>query len=241
MEVTQDIDGNVSRIEGFVRHGTELGVRVMGFPEWALTGYGTMVLQRLERQAVEEALDHLGQLADRSGICLLVGTPTWEGDRTRNSVAILESNREPRLVHKQQLLREEQGRFDPGARTGNPTFPVDEWCAGVIICREQNYPGLAANLREQGVQLLFNCCAHYYSPMEARWKIDKNVALPIARATENHMVVVKVNCVGSMEGRVSLGNSLIVGPNGVVAARAGDREEALISFDLEPGIMDWDW
>ena len=81
--------------------------------------------------------------------------------------------------------------------------------------------------------MLFISCAHYYPPMVARLKVDKNRALPIARACENGFFVCKANAVGSYRGEINLGHSIIVGPNGVVIAEAGETQEELLTFDID--------
>ena len=121
------------------------------------------------------------------------------------------------------------------------TFPCGNMTLGVIICRDQSFPMLAKKLKEAGTDVLLISCAHYYVPNEARLKIDKNRALHIARACENHFFVCKANAVGSYRGRINLGHSMIVGPNGVVIAEAGETDEQLLTFDMDETSLDWRW
>jgi predicted amidohydrolase len=55
------------------------------------------------------------------------------------------------------------------------------------------------------------------------------------------MYVCKANAVGSMNGLINLGNSLIVGPNGVVISLAGEGKEQLLTFAIDPHNKDWKW
>lgn len=102
----------------------------------------------------------------------------------------------------------------------------------MIICRDQNYPELARETCKD-VDALFILCAHYYKPLEARWKVDKNRALPIARAVENHCYVFMANTIGSHIGMISLGNSLIADPEGVLVVLADESSETIITCDIE--------
>jgi predicted amidohydrolase len=64
-------------------------------------------------------------------------------------------------------------------------------------------------------------------------KLEKNVALPVARAYENEIYVFKANAVGTNHGTVSYGTSLIVDPRGVVVQRAGETHEELLVHDVD--------
>ena len=75
---------------------------------------------------------------------------------------------------------------------------------------------LARTYKTMGVDALVIVAAHFYEPREAIQKLDKNRALPIARAVENGLFVLKANAVGSANGTISCGDSIIVDPNGVV-------------------------
>jgi predicted amidohydrolase len=64
--------------------------------------------------------------------------------------------------------------------------------------------------------------------------------LPIARASENQFFVFLANAVGTIQGRISLGKSMIVGPNGIVLSEAGETQEELLAIDIDPSF-DWSW
>ena len=143
------------------------------------------------------------------------------------------------LYHKTHLVSYEKEYFSPGSDV--LTFELGTLTVGTMICRDQSFPELAARIRDAGARVLFISCAHYYPPMAARLKVDKNRALPIARACENGFFVCKANAVGSYRGEINLGHSMIVGPNGVVIAEAGETKEELLAFDIDETRLDWGW
>jgi predicted amidohydrolase len=112
-------------------------------------------------------------------------------------------------------------------------FPFGDAKIGVIICRDQNYPELCRALTKAGAQFIYILSAHFYGPKEARWKLEKNRAIPITRAVENKVYVLLSNFVGSHLGKVSLGNSLIADPDGAVVVSAGETEEGLLSVSID--------
>jgi predicted amidohydrolase len=160
-------------------------------------------------------------------------------DRLFNSVVVLVADGRRFLYHKHNLVSYEEDYFVPG--NDLLTFDIATLRFGTIICRDQNFPRLAQRIKEEGAHVLFISCAHFYPPMEARLKVEKNRALPIARACENGVFVSKANAVGSYRGRISLGHSLLIGPNGVVISEAGETEERLLAFDINELDLEWSW
>lgn len=79
---------------------------------------------------------------------------------------------------------------------------------------------------------MFYLSSHYYKPYEIKVKERKNKAFPIVRAVENKTYVAKSDAVGTQDGFVSVGTSMIVDPQGVVIAEAPRKKEALLELDL---------
>ena len=102
-----------------------------------------------------------------------------------------------------------------------------------MICRDQNSPGLAKELSDTGIKGIFMSSAHYYGLIESRMKMEKNIALPIARAYENGVYVFKSNAVGTLRHKISYGNSMIIDPRGIIVQRAGDVGEELLVHDID--------
>jgi len=235
----QEVERNLENITAWAKKARAQGVDLVSFPETSLTGYLFDGFSQLNAKEVNRAIDDLQGLALELGINLVVGTPYWVEDRLYNSVAVLLADGRRLLYHKTHLVSYEQEYFAAGS--DSLTFELGTLTVGTIICRDQNSPELAGNIRDSGARVLFISCAHYYAPMEARLKVDKNRALPIARSCENGFFVCKANAVGSYRGQINLGHSMIVGPNGVVITEAGETQEELITFDIDETRLDWRW
>jgi len=233
-----DLDKNLNHIKGWIQKAADEGIDILAFPETSLTGYLYEGFRRVKREDIEAAIDTLVDLTRKLKVSAVVGSPVWEEDRLFNSVVILLADGRRLLYHKNHLVDYEEEYFTPGK--ARLTFALGHLTFGTIVCRDQNFPELARSVREDGAQVLFISCAHYYPPMEARWKVDKNRALPIARACENQIFVCLANSIGSSRGRINLGHSIIVGPNGVIIAEAGEGREELIAFDVDP-LQQWRW
>lgn len=234
-----DIERNLGNITHWLRVASEQGVEILNFPETCLTGYIYEAFHKVKQEAVERGLDELARLTRNLGIGVVVGTPWRTGERLFNSVAILLPDGRRLLYHKNILVSYEKAYFEPGSDI--LTFEIGGLKFGTIICRDQNSPELARRIKGDGAHVLFISCAHFYVPLEARMKVEKNRALPLARAYENEIFVCKANAVGTYLGRVNLGHSLIVGPNGMVICEAGETQEEILAFDIDPLNMEWTW
>ena len=234
-----EVAQNLENITAWTKKAKAQGVDLVCFPETSLTGYLFEGFNQLDAQEVNSAIDQLEKLARKLGINLLVGTPFWMEERFYNSVAALLADGRRLLYHKTYLVSYEKEYFAAGSDL--LTFELGTLTVGTIICRDQSFPELASSIRDVGARVLFISCAHYYPPMIARLKVDKNRALPIARSCENGFFVCKANAVGSYRGQINLGHSMIVGPNGVVIAEAGETREELLTFDIDETRLDWRW
>jgi predicted amidohydrolase len=225
------VEENAANILRAIEEARRLGVRILGFPETALSGYLFDGFPRVDPARLATALDQVAARAREARLALVLGTVTREDGKLRNSAAVLLPDGGRCVYHKINLVPYEQGWFVPGERP--VTFEVDGTRFGVMVCRDQNSPELARELRRAGARGLFICSAHFYEPMEARLKLEKNVALPVVRAYENEVYLFKANAVGTNHGTVSYGNSMIVDPRGIVVQRAGETQEELLVHDVD--------
>jgi predicted amidohydrolase len=158
-----------------------------------------------------------------------VGTPFTEAGKIYNA-AIVISAKDRLKYFKKHLTEFDRLYFARGK--GTLSFQVKGTRCGLLVCRDQNDPGLAHQYARAGARVVFLLAAHYYPLAEARRKVDKNRALPIARAIENRFFVAKANAVGSQGDYISLGRSMIVDPEGSVVCEADEQEEKLLCYDL---------
>ena len=238
MRLSTDLKTNLKTIENWLVKAADHGVEILNFPETCLTGYLFDSFSDVKNEDITRSIDYLSGLSQEKGVSIIVGTPFWDNKRCFNSVAVILADGRRYMYHKINLVSNEQDYFVPGSET--VTFTINQVTFGTIICRDQNFPALARRIKDAGAQVLFISCAHFYSPSEARLKIEKNRALPIVRAYENEMFVCKANAIGTFRGTINLGHSIIVAPNGVVVSEAGETQEEMLFFDIDPSF-DWRW
>lgn len=228
--ITDDLETNTAAILRMAAEAAQKGVDLLVFPEMCLTGYNPKTLgQSSFENNLASALDKISQSATELNIGLIIGRACLCDDQLYNTASVILPGGTVHTYYKNYLTAAEEKYFTAG--TQPLSFDFRGHSFGVIICRDQNYPELAqATCRE--AEALFILSAHYYKPAEARWKVDKNRALPITRAVENRCYVLLANTVGSHIGMVSLGNSLIADPEGVLVVLADETSETIITCDL---------
>jgi predicted amidohydrolase len=238
MRLSTDLKTNLANIERCMVMAAEQGVEILNFPETCLTGYLFESFLNVKHEDITNSIGHLAALAQEKGVGVIVGTPYWENKKWFNSIAVLLADGRRYIYHKINLVSYEQDYFVPGSEI--VTFTINQITFGTIICRDQNFPELARRIKDAGAQVMFISCAHFYAPPEARLKIEKNRALPIVRAYENEIFVCKANAIGTFRGTINLGHSMIVAPNGVIVSEAGETQEELLHFDIDPSF-NWRW
>jgi predicted amidohydrolase len=227
--LSNEIDTNIKKLSAFAKQAADLKLDILCFPECSLTGY-VREYHDIRKGDIEMALGIIHEQAVESNLYLLVGTPYFENDSMFNASVLLNPDKSRAIYFKSMLTEFDQKYFTKGEDT--LSFVVRGIKCGVLICRDQNSPELAQRYAREGVKAIFFLAAHYYPPAEARKKFDKNRALPIARAVENGIYVLKANAVGSQEATVSLGGSLIVSLEGLVICEADMTNEIILHCEI---------
>jgi predicted amidohydrolase len=231
MFITNDLDTNIETVLKITKDAARKGVDLLVFPEMCLNGYNSKLLARKDfSDDLNRALDKISQQSTELNLGLILGRAIFANKKLYNAATVILPDGTTHTYYKNNLTSAEDKYFSPGSEP--LTFTYQGCRFGVIICRDQNHPNL---VREtcKNVDALFILSAHYYKPLEARWKVDKNRALPIARAVENHCYVCLANAVGSHIGIISLGNSLIADPEGALVVLADESSETIITCDTK--------
>jgi len=231
IRLSDSIAKNRDHILKYAGNAMSEGVEILNFPETALSGYIFDAFPTVNFDEVSGALSEIQEALSGSSLHLIIGTPYREARNVFNSAVVLFPDGMRQVYHKTHLVPYEQRYFKEG---GKPlVFEVNGHRFGVIVCRDQNFPLLAEALARDGARGLFILSAHYYNLDESRLKLEKNRALPIARAYENGIFVFKSNAVGTSKRMISLGKSLIVDSRGIVVQEAGETEETLLVYDID--------
>ncbi|HUV80731.1 MAG TPA: carbon-nitrogen hydrolase family protein [Candidatus Bathyarchaeia archaeon] len=229
IKLYEDIDANVRTISKYIALASKEDIDILCFPECSITGY-VRDFNTVDQDAVIETLDIIQEQVTHSGVNVIVGAPYFERGTLFNSAIVLLTSGKRHIYHKINLTSSDEAFFKKGKEP--LIFRLGDVKCGVLICRDQNDPMLAAKYKTLGADAIFILSAHFYEPIEAIQKLNKNRALPIARAVENNLFVLKVNAVGLNNEKISLGGSLIIDPEGFVVREGNTINEMILSYEI---------
>ncbi len=230
VKLYKDIDANLIIISKYISLASKEDIDILCFPECNITGY-VRDFSKVNQNEVMDTLNIIQEQVTHNCVNVIVGAPCFERKKRFNSAIVLLTNGRRHIYHKINLTSSEEAYFKKGKepllfQLGNVKF-------GVLICRDQNDPMLAHEYKTLGADVIFILSAHFYEPLEAIRKLNKNRALPIARAVENNLWVLKANAVGSTNEKISLGGSLIIDPTGFIIHEGNTINELILSYEIK--------
>lgn len=246
--VVGDFAGNAALVVASTRAAAAAGAHVVAFPEMVLTGYPIedLALRWSFQLASITALDTLAQTLAAEGlgeVATIVGyLDLRDGGRDHplgtprgapiNAAAVLHGGHVVARYAKHHLPN--YGVFDEFRYFVRGTDPCVVRIHGVdvalAICEDLwQEGGPVAQVRATGAGLLVVING---SPYEVH-KDDTRLDLAARRAAEAGATLAYVNLVGGQDELVFDGDSLVVGPDGALIARAPQFEEDLLVVDLD--------
>lgn len=245
-----DFAGNSTKILDFAQRAEQRGAALAVFSELCLCGY--LPLDLIERpQFMDRNERELACLAKRLPIPAIVGYAARAtgstGKAAANAAAVLANGRIEFVQHKMLLptydVFDESRYFQPAA--SQDVFLFDGHKLGITICEDiwndktfwakplyERDP--VAELVSKGASILINISASPYTIDKRSMRLDMLRAL-----AKNHArPVIYVNQVGGNDSLVFDGDSVVVLPDGRVAAQAGSFAEDLVIFDTATNAGD---
>jgi NAD+ synthase (glutamine-hydrolysing) len=235
-----DLSGNAALVVEWTRKAAEAGAQLVVFPEMNLTGYPVedLALRESFAHASKAAMAGLAGRLAAAG-CGQVATYVSYLDRdevgSRDAAAVLFGGEVVAKQFKHHLpnygVFDERRYFKPGQSLD--ILRIHGLDVGMVICEDiWQDGGPIAALGQAGVDLIV---APNASPYE-RHKDDVRLPLVARRAREAGAPLAYVNLVGGQDELVFDGDSLVVGADGTLLARAPQFVEHLLLLDLDlPG------
>lgn len=246
-------ENNTSNILRAIEEARRQNIRLLCFPELAITGYGCEDLF-LSDWVCEKAWDELLKIRGAcQDITIAVGLPFRLDGVTYNAVCVINDKRILGVTFKQNLARDgvhyEPRWFDEGVpgkifehRKGEETFTVGDIIYtvegvrfGFEICedawRKSNRPGYL--LCQRGVDLILNPSASHYAMGKSLLR-EKEVV--IDGSEKFKCVYLFVNLLGNEAGRMIYDGDIIVGQHGKLMAvntRLGFEDFRVMACEID--------
>ena len=233
-----DLDKNADLISKYAFDATNAGATLIVFPEMVLTGYPVEDLANRAsfRAASIAAVEKLALRINQEGngdLTLLVGyLGESSSGRPQNCVAVIYRGEILATYIKHHLpnygVFDEYRNFAPGNHS--LVVRVAGVDIGVAICEDiWQAGGPVAELAKRNIGLLL---VPNGSPFEAN-KDDVRLALVQQRAIELGAPLAYVNMTGGQDDLVFDGDTIVVGSQGELIARAPQFEDGLMIIDLD--------
>lgn len=139
--VSGDIEENMEVIIAAINQATEQNVRLLVFPECALTGYPPYDIENsssIDADKVTDSLKKIQEVANQRNLYIIVGTIVEECGKYHNSAAIISPNKPIAMYYKRALFGWDADNFNSSNNDG--VFEVDGLRIGVRICFEVRFP-----------------------------------------------------------------------------------------------------
>jgi omega-amidase len=203
------------------------------FPELWTSGYdfenrflhaqsNVSILENLAELAQTYQISIGGSYLEVQGSNLLFNTHTW---LVPGQLPLIKYQK----IHLFRLMDE-----DKWLQPGTQLFCTDfQWGkAGLAVCYDLRFPEMFRKYALKGTRLVF-IPAEWPAARVSHWS-----TLLRARAIENQMFVVGVNCVGKIGNETFGGSSTIISPWGETIAEANNQDEQLITAEIDLDQVD---
>ena len=228
-DVSGSIQKNTKIICDAIKKAAEAGVRLMVFPECALTGYPPRDIEsstQVDYEQVEKEYLKIQTEVDACEISVLLGTIIRKEDVHYNSAMLLEPGKRVDIYHKRALWGWDRDNFSEGNLLG--IFGIEGLRIGVRICYEVRFPEYFRELYKEHSDL--NIILFYDvtdAENEGRYELIRSHVR--TRAVENATYTLSVNVTAPFQ----TAPTGLYDRSGRVLAELKPNEEAFLIYDLD--------
>lgn len=229
---------NLQKAEEYISEAVKKKSELICFPEMFLTGFNWKFLEA-DKNNFESYIIILSSLAKKYKIWINGSVPELNPNGKISNTSVLFASDGSLAgkygkIHLFSLLKENK-YLSPGTEIKIVDTPWGK--AGMSICYDLRFPELFRTCSLRGAKIQFLPSAWPYPRLE-HYKI-----LIKARAIENQNFMIAVNQVGdekfSDNNTVTyFGSSVIVDPWGNIVIEAGEKEETLLTAEIDLDVID---
>lgn len=230
------IEENLRIIRHAVQQAHDIGVRLLVFPECALTGYPPLCIsssKAVNYRKLAEAEAQLQAMADEMNMCIIAGSIAQDAGMHHNSARIFIPGTQY-VYHKRALWGWDRDNFVPG--DGEGIFEFEQMKFGVRICYEVRFPEYFRELYRAHTNL--NIVLFHDVSTQDDWdRYDLIRAHIRTRAAENICPVLSVNASSPYQSAPTM----FCDCSGTVPAELERGREGLLVYDFgrtEPSFSD---
>ncbi len=226
--VTGNTKDNTEKIVTAIHHAHQEQVKLLLFPECALTGYPPRDMEnssKVDFPELEAVYGLLQSLCDGYEMHVIVGTITKENDRFYNSAIIFSPHKERSIYHKRALWGWDRDNFSCGHEDG--IVQIEDWKIGIRICFEVRFPEFFRELYKAQTDL--NVILFYdVSDADDASRYEMIKAHILTRAVENVTYTATVNATAPFQ----TAPTVLYDKSGRILCETARNQEQLLIYDL---------
>lgn len=226
----------IQSLKGDISHNLDHHLALLGrlppgtadlvmFPELSLTNYDPDIAESLALELDDPQLNPLQAFADSTGVAVGVGLPAKTRKKPRISTVIFWPKAPKTVIHKSYLHADEVPYFS--AEQAPATVLEMGKRAAIAICYEISVEAHYTSAANGGMEVLLATVAKTADGMDrARQQLS-------AKACQFGVPILVANSVGTCEGKMAGGHSMVIGADGMVAYVLDSHEEAILLYDVD--------
>jgi predicted amidohydrolase len=233
--VSNNINHNVKIIEYAIKQAVSKKIKLLVFPECALTGYPPRDISsssEVEFDKLNAVYDKLQTLSDIYNIFIIIGTIIKNKTHFYNSAMIFSPFSEKQMYNKRALWGWDRDNFAVGENAG--IIEIEGWKIGVRICFEVRFPEFFRELYMEHTDL--NIILFYdvsdYDDIERYQMIGAHI---MTRAVENITYTLSVNTISPYQ----TAPTILYDKSGRKLQELERNKEDLLIYDLVKKEMDF--
>lgn len=223
-------DKNYLKVKKFVEDAALSKADLILFPEMTLTGFSMNIEKTKEFS--ESCLDRFRELSIKENIGIGIGWVKANGIKAENHYSIIDSkgNIISDYIKIHPFRYGNENKYFIG---GNELFvtKINDMNIGTAICYDLRFPEIFQKMSKEASIILVP--ANWPAKRKEHWK-----CLLKARAIENQVYIIGINCVGKMDDKCYSGDSCIINPLGEVMKMSSNVEE-LFFGELENDVQSY--
>lgn len=226
----EDKQENYLKAEKFISDMSENGNELILFPEMSFTGFSMNTEATKEND--EKTVYVMKSYSKRYGIAIGFGWVKDCGEKSENHYTVVNKDGEVisdyAKIHPFSYSGEDK-KFQGGDKL--TLFDIDGITFSNFICYDLRFPEIFQMVSGKADVIIIP--ANWPKARSEHWK-----CLLRARAIENQVYILAVNCVGSVGETIYSGDSCIINPDGIVLTQISGVEGCL-AWSLHDDVQDY--
>lgn len=226
--IWEDKAANYKKAGALIREAADHGAEAVFFPEMSFTGFSMNT--DITREAAQETVGYVRSLAERHSVSVGFGWVKDCGKKCENHYTVVDGKgnllSDYAKIHPFSYSGED-AKFQGGSAVTD--FGIKGIAFSSFICYDLRFPEIFQQASKKAHVLLVP--ANWPAGRREHWK-----TLLRARAIENQVYILAVNCVGNSGGIDYAGDSCVVNPDGDVCSCLSGQEGTVyceITDDVE--------